>query len=300
MSNSVHKVAINDLTKTYGTHRGVENLNLNIEHGEIFGFLGPNGAGKTTTIRLMLNILIPNSGQILIDGTEVTRDSSFLKEDIGYLPGEYAFPKGYTVERLLKYIASLKSKPSFRMQEIIDLFDLDTSRKIHALSQGNKQKLGIVLAFMHDPDLIILDEPTAGLDPLYQQKLYDLLREEKANGKTIFFSSHNLDEVQKICDRVGIIRNGRLIAVEKVKDLASTVPRKLEISGHNLNKKPFEAMGLRSIASEDILIVYVDTKKQLSEVLHLLAEMHIDDLSYPPASLEEYFLLHYNDGVEET
>lgn len=184
MSEAINKISISNLTKTYGEHMGIDDLSLDIKRGEIFGFLGPNGSGKTTTIRCMLNILIPNSGEIIINSELVSRENNHLKEDIGYLPGELYYPKGFTVRNLLDYIDSSKERPSRGMQEIVERFDLDTTKKIQVLSHGNKQKLGIVLAFMHDPDLLILDEPTTGLDPLLQQKLYELILEEKEKGKT--------------------------------------------------------------------------------------------------------------------
>jgi ABC-2 type transport system ATP-binding protein len=150
---------------------------------------------------------------------------------------------------------------------------------------------------MHDPDLLILDEPTSGLDPLFQQELYELLLEEKEKGKTIFFSSHNLDEVQKICDRVAIIREGKLISLENVKDLAKDVPRRLAISGSNIDTRPFEELGIKVMSEGEGIDIFITNKDQLSKVLKILAEMDIDDVSYPPASLEEYFLMHYNNGA---
>lgn len=297
MSEAINKISISNLTKTYGEHMGIDDLSLDIKRGEIFGFLGPNGSGKTTTIRCMLNILIPNSGEIIINSELVSRENNHLKEDIGYLPGELYYPKGFTVRNLLDYIDSLKERPSRRMQEIVERFDLDTTKKIQALSHGNKQKLGIVLAFMHDPDLLILDEPTTGLDPLLQQKLYELILEEKEKGKTIFFSSHNLDEVQKICDRVAIIREGKLITLEDVKNLAKTVPRKLKAVIIGFSSSKFDDKGIKVNVDGDEVSIYINNKKELSDVLKILTEMDVSDLSYPPASLEEYFLLHYNNGA---
>ena len=236
-------IVIENLTKRYGTEMGIENLNLTIRKGEIFGFLGQNGAGKTTTIRCMLNILIPNSGKIAIEGVEVSRDTSELKENIGYLPGEWYIPGGYKVSNFLEYMAVLRKRPSIRMQEMVERFKLPINKKIKQLSKGNKQKMGIVLAFMHDPDVLILDEPTSGLDPLLQQEVYDLLIEEKKRGKTIFFSSHNLDEVQKICDRVAIIREGHLVSIERVSELAEKIPRKLIASFYEIEKSAFDKLG---------------------------------------------------------
>lgn len=298
MSKSMSEISITNLIKTYGSERGVDDLSLEIHKGEIFGFLGPNGAGKTTTIRCMMNILIPNSGTIKINDTFVSRDTTELREKIGYLPGEINFPRGYTAKNFIDYITTLKKKPAIRKDEIIKRFKLDINKKIHALSHGNKQKLGIVLAFMHDPDVLILDEPTSGLDPLFQQELYNLLEEEKKKGKTIFFSSHNLDEVQKICDRVAIIREGKLISLEDVDKLADKVPRKLRVIVNNFdsNKLTNKEFQYEIDEKNQAINFTITNNDQLTEVLKILPEMDVVDISYPPASLEEYFLLQYNGG----
>ena len=294
MENFSDKIVISNLTKLYGKTVGIKDLNLNIKQGEIFGFLGPNGAGKTTTIRCMLNILIPNQGSVKINGEIVSRNSSHLKNNIGYLPGELYFPKGFSVKNLLDYIESLKKKPCPRKEEILKRFNLETHKKIQALSHGNKQKLGIVLAFMHDPDLIIMDEPSSGLDPLLQQTLYDLILEEKEKGKTIFFSSHNLDEVQKICDRVAIISKSELISVENVTDLSKKVVRHLKANIEDGDLTVFEKAGIEMSIEGNEIIFPIKERTILNKILKLLSDMNVKDISYPPASLEEYFLLHYN------
>ncbi|MHA1611888.1 MAG: ABC transporter ATP-binding protein [Promethearchaeota archaeon] len=298
MENSPYKIDIENLTKRYGKTIGIKNLTLKIKKGEIFGFLGPNGAGKTTTIRCILNILIPNSGFIKIDNEIVSRDSSYLKEDIGYLPGELYYPRGFSVKNLLDYVETLRKKPSKMRKELLDRFNLETNKKIQALSHGNKQKLGIILAFMHDPNLLILDEPSSGLDPLLQQKLYELILEEKEKGKTIFFSSHNLDEVQKICDRVAIISNGSLVSVENVNDLSKKVSRSLTAIIENVDATVFDSAGIefKIEAKTDGNEIRFPIRDQdvLNKILKLLSDMEVRDISYPPASLEEFFLLHYN------
>ena len=288
------KIEISNLTKLYGKTVGIKDLSLNIKQGEIFGFLGPNGAGKTTTIRCMLNILIPNQGSVKINGEIVSRNTSHLKNDIGYLPGELYYPKGFSVKNLLDYIESLKKKPCNRREEILKRFNLETHKKIQALSHGNKQKLGIILAFMHDPSVIILDEPSSGLDPLLQQTLYDLILEEKEKGKTIFFSSHNLDEVQKICDRVAIISKGELISVENVSDLSKKVVRHLKAIIDDGDLTVFEKAGIEMIVEGNEISFPIRERDILNKILKFLSDMDVKDISYPPASLEEYFLLHYN------
>ena len=293
MDNSPYKIEISKLTKLYGKTIGIQDLTLNIKKGEIFGFLGPNGAGKTTTIRCMLNILIPNSGFIKIDGEIVSRDSSHLKEDIGYLPGENFYPKGFSVNNLLDYIGSLKKTPSSRREELIKRFKFETNKRVQALSHGNKQKLGIILAFMHDPSLLIMDEPSTGLDPLSQQELYEFILEEKAKGKTIFFSSHNLDEVQKICDRIAIIKEGNLIAVENVKDLSQKVIRTLTTVIDKGDLTKFEETGFEMNIDGDEISFPIKDPIILNKILKILSELDVKDISYPPANLEEYFLGHY-------
>lgn len=294
MSNNTDKIVISNLTKFYGKTVGIKDLTLNIKQGEIFGFLGPNGAGKTTTIRCMLNILIPNQGSVKINGEIVSRNSSHLKNDIGYLPGELFYPKGFSVKNLLDYIESLKKKPCSRREEILKRFNLETHKKIQALSHGNKQKLGIILAFMHDPSILILDEPSSGLDPLLQQTLYDLILEEKEKGKTIFFSSHNLDEVQKICDRVAIIREGELISIQNVSDLSKKVVRHLKAIIEDGDLAVFEKAGIEMIVEGNEINFPIRERSILNRILKLLSDMDVKDISYPPASLEEYFLLQYN------
>ncbi|MCY3414950.1 MAG: ABC transporter ATP-binding protein [Candidatus Heimdallarchaeota archaeon] len=289
-----------NLSKHYGSAIGIEHINLSINKGEIFGFLGQNGAGKTTTIRCILNILLPTEGEIKINGTLVSRANPDIRENIGYLPGELQIPKNYRAREFMEYIATLRKRPSSRMDEMIEMFDIPEKKKFSQLSKGNKQKVGIALAFMHDPDILILDEPTSGLDPIYQQKLYDLLEAEKARGKTIFFSSHNLDETQRICDRVAIIREGRLVSLENVKGLAEEVPRELIALVEHIPEDKIEELGdmLKTYnidTGEIILRISGDTS--LSKILVLLADMEIKDLSFPPASLESYFLAKYVEEV---
>ncbi|MHA2250043.1 MAG: ABC transporter ATP-binding protein [Candidatus Kariarchaeaceae archaeon] len=295
-------IVISDLTKYYGSEVGIENLSLEINKGEIYGFLGQNGAGKTTTIRCILNILIPDTGKVTVNGTEINRDNSEIKENMGYLPGEWYIPGGYKVGKFLEYIATLRKNPSHRMQEMVERFKLPINKKIKQLSKGNKQKMGIILAFMHDPEILILDEPTSGLDPLLQQEVYDLLLEEKKRGKTIFFSSHNLDEVQKICDRVAIIREGELVSIETVKDLADKIPRKLIASFYEIDDVAVEKLGDKVTnfnAELKEVEINITNGDSLSDVLSYITSLGLKDLSYPPASLESYFLSKYDENPQE-
>ncbi len=283
-------IEISDLCFSYGEQIGIDGLNLEIEEGEIFGFLGENGAGKTTTIRCMMSILVHQSGSIRINGSVVDRGDLSYKEEVGYLPGELSIPESYKVRDFFKYMASLRTKPTSRLDEIVRRFDIPMDKRVKQLSKGNKQKVGIALALMHDPKVLILDEPSSGLDPILQQELYNLLHEEKEKGKTIFFSSHNLDEVQRICDRVAIIRQGKLVSVEDVRDLAKDVSRKLIARVEQVKEDLLS--GFEYSVSGTEITVQVGGQS-LSAIMDALKEMNLLDLNYPPASLETYFLEKY-------
>lgn len=292
------KIRIKGLTKYYGPTRGIEDLDLEVQSGEIFGFLGPNGAGKTTTIRCMMNTLLPTKGEIMISDELVLRRNPSLREKIGYVPGELALPEYYTVNEFLNYIETMRAKPATRRQEIIDRFDLNSNlnKKIGALSKGNKQKVGIVVAFMNDPDVLIMDEPTAGLDPLLQQEVYKLLLESKNEGKTLFMSSHNLEEVQRVCDRVGIVKDGFLISIEDINSLNKDVPRILEARLRNPDEKRLSEFGDRLLEfrkQDNFIRLLIRMEDSIKDNIGILLPMDPEELIYPPASLEEFFLQFY-------
>jgi ABC-2 type transport system ATP-binding protein len=292
------KISINGLTKYYGSIRGIKDLDLEVKSGEIFGFLGPNGAGKTTTIRCMINTLLPTKGEITIAGEKVTRKNPSLRRKIGYVPGELALPEYYTVREFLNYIEAMRAQPATRRQEIIDRFDLTPhlNKKIGQLSKGNKQKLGIISAFMNDPEVLIMDEPTAGLDPLLQHEVYKLLLESKNEGKTIFFSSHNLEEVQKVCDRVGIVKDGYLISIENIDNLNKNVPRVLEARLGNPDQSrlnEFEDRLLEFRERDNFVRLLINSEDSIKDTVGVLLSMEPEELVYPPASLEEFFLKFY-------
>ncbi|MBU6996952.1 MAG: ABC transporter ATP-binding protein [Theionarchaea archaeon] len=277
-----------DLTKYYGKIRGVENLSFSIEKGEIFGFLGPNGAGKTTTIRTLLGFLKPTRGKAFIFGENVEKEIVKIKEKTGYIPGEFALYGDLTAKDLLKYFGKLRRNfDEKRLERLLEIFELPLNRKVKGYSRGMKQKLSIVQAFMHNPELIIMDEPTAGLDPLLQGKFYDFLREEKKEGKTMFISSHILTEVEKISDRVGIIRDGNLITLENVDSLKSK-------KGKVVKVKTAEKLTLRGIEtkSENGWTTFVVTK-DMDDVIKKLAKFTIKDIEIGELSLEEIFLHYY-------
>jgi len=218
------------LTKTYGRRRGLAGLDLSVNTGEVYGFLGPNGAGKTTTIRILLDLIRPTSGQAELLGGDPRRDGVALRRHIGYLPGDFLVDGKQTVTELLTYLGNLRGGvPRARIAALAERLDLDLAMRIHSLSKGNRQKVAVVQAFMHGPELLILDEPTSGLDPLLQQTFLDLVREARTAGQTVFMSSHVMSEVQQTADRVGIVREGVLVAVERVEDLRERAVRRVEI-----------------------------------------------------------------------
>lgn len=296
-------IEIKGLTKYYGKTKGIENLDLQVQSGEIFGFLGPNGAGKTTTIRCMINTLLPTSGEIIIQNEHVTRSNPKLREKIGYIPGELALPEYYTVKEFLNYIEAMRAKSATRRQEIIDRFELTPhlNKKIGELSKGNKQKVGIVSAFMNDPEVLIMDEPTSGLDPLLQQEVFKLLLQSKKEGKTLFMSSHNLEEVQKVCDRVGIVKDGVLISIEDINNLNKDVPRIIEARLRNPDETRLKEFGERLLEyreQDNFVRLLIRTEDSIKDNMGALLAMDPEELVYPPASLEEFFLQFY-EGKEQ-
>ncbi|MFX0087795.1 MAG: ABC transporter ATP-binding protein [Candidatus Hodarchaeota archaeon] len=293
------KIKIQNLTKYYGKQRGIEDLNLEIYSGEIFGFLGPNGAGKTTTIRCLMNILLPTAGEIWINSGKVERKNPKLRESIGYIAEAGLLPGSYTANDFLTYIESMRGIPSPKREDLIKRFNLPVKKKISELSKGNKQKVSIVAAFMHDPDVLILDEPTSGLDPLLQQETYDLILNAKSRGKTIFFSSHNLAEVQRICDRVGIVRDGHLISVVDVDSLNKEVSRVLEVTLLKPNKDQLRNFGDRLLELEENRArILVSQSDSIDKYLEILIPMKPEEIIFPPASLEDYFLQFYKEQEE--
>ena len=277
-----------NLTKYYGKIRGVENLSFSIEKGEIFGFLGPNGAGKTTTIRTLLGFLKPTKGKALIFGKDTEKEMVKIKEKTGYIPGELALYGDLTAHNLLKYFGKLRRNfDEKNLERLLEIFELPLDRKVKGYSRGMKQKLSIVLAFMHNPELIIMDEPTAGLDPLLQGRFYNFLREEKKEGKTMFISSHILTEVEKISDRVGIIKDGTLIALENVDSLKSKRGKVIKVkTTEEINIKGIEPKMENGWAS------FVVTK-DIDDVIKELAKYTIKDIEIGELSLEEIFMHYY-------
>src|SRR3954466_5643164 len=218
------------VAKSYGEHRGILDVDLEVGEGEVFGFLGPNGAGKTTTIRTLLDLIRPTSGKAFVFDIETTVDPVSIHRRIGYIPGEFALYDRLTGGQTLEYFANLRGgvDPAYQ-RSLIERFEVDPARRFKEYSKGNKQKIGLVIALQHRPELLILDEPTSGLDPLVQQSFYALVREAQAEGRTVFLSSHILSEVERTCDRVAIIRDGRLVKVDRVESLRDLARHQVEL-----------------------------------------------------------------------
>ena len=283
---------IQNLTKYYGKILGVENLSLKLEEGEIFGFIGPNGAGKSTTIRSIMNLINKTSGRVLIENEEFNKDDIAIKEKIGYLPSEIHLYDDLTVKEMLDYHEKFYKKNIHKRRiELVKRLELDEKKKIEDLSLGNLKKLGIILAFMHEPKILILDEPTSGLDPIMQNVFYDLLKEEKAKGNTIFYSTHVLNEVSKICDRVGIIRNGRLIKVEKIDELSKKNLTFVTITSKQ-SKKIIKDLKINTISEDENTIKFGNNLPH-NELIKKLSKYNIDRILIEEATLEDMFLHYY-------
>ncbi len=281
------------LTKYYGKARGIVDVSFSVEDGEIFGFIGPNGAGKSTTIRLFLSLIYPTSGEAKIFGKDCIKYGPEIRQEIGYLPSEVFYYEGMKVQDLLKYSASFYPKDcTQRINELADLMELDLKRKIEDLSYGNKKKVGIVQGLLHQPKLIVLDEPTAGLDPLMQQKFFNLIREENKRGATIFFSSHILGEVQKMCSRVAIIKEGSIINIQDIKTLQRDNYKKIRIQAEDLNEKRFEVEGVTKLAKEDGGLSFF-FKGDINVIMRLISEKEVGDVTIEEPTLEEIFMHYY-------
>lgn len=283
---------IDKLTKYYGKIKGIENLSLELNKGEIFGFIGPNGAGKSTTIKCIMNLINKNSGDIYIDGKINNKDDLELKEIIGYLPSEISLYDDMTVKQILDYNAQFyKKDTSLKRKELVTKFQLDESKKIEQLSLGNLKKLGIVLALVHDPKLIILDEPTSGLDPIMQDVFYNILKEEREKGNTIFYSTHVLSEIKKICDRVGIIKDGNLIKVETLKEMKNNNLVIVTIKSRKIaNIKTELKLKILEENEEEIKILYND---DINKLIKLLECYNLEKLLIEELSIEDMFIHYY-------
>jgi ABC-2 type transport system ATP-binding protein len=299
--NSEIIIQTKDLSVYYGAHRGIKDLNLSVLKGEVFGFLGPNGAGKTTTLRAILDIIHPTKGKATLFSLDSQKDGAAIRERLSYLPGELSLYPSMKANYFLDLLGSLqKNEPDKSYREhLLERVGLDPSRKMKEYSHGNKQKIGVVAAFMGKKDLIILDEPTIGLDPLVQQTVLELVREVRQEGRTVFLSSHNLKEVQAVCDRVGIIQMGELIKTEKVETLIDQEFKRLEIS---FRKEPaLDAFGIDGVKeiSRDGSVVLFEVKRSLDVLMEKAAPYGIEDIETKSVSLEEIFLSFYDPENNE-
>lgn len=284
------------MTKHYGKHRGINNLSFSVNQGEFFGFIGPNGAGKSTTIRTLMGLIRPTGGSASIFDLDCHSKASVIARDVGYLPSENSYYENMKVRELLQYTADLYGMDcKTKMKELADRLNLDLSRKIADLSLGNKKKVGIVSAIMTSPKLIIMDEPTSGLDPLIQQAFYDILKEENSRGATVFFSSHVLSEVQKLCDRVAILKEGQLIGIQSIKELRESGYKKVSLSAKEaIPRDFFDLSGIANYAETadktSVSFMYNGNITAIIDKLHLL---HLDDVLLEEPSLEEIFMHYY-------
>ncbi len=287
-------IEINELSKYYGKSIGVDKVTLEVKTGEIYGFIGPNGAGKSTLIRTILGLQKATSGTATIFGEDIKNFSSKIASNVGYLPSEVFYYDGMKVKELLNYSASFYKKDcSSRINELAKRLDLDLNRKIDDLSYGNRKKVGIVQALLHEPKLIILDEPTGGLDPLMQQTFFDILEEENKKGATIFFSSHILSEVQRLCERVAIIKEGRIIAINNVREMSEDNYKKVHVAMIDARQVNFEVLeGVTNLeqTANKVNFLY---KGDINQLLQSLATVDLEDLTIAEPSLEEIFLHFY-------
>ena len=294
-------IRIEKLTKSYGSHRGIVDVDLEVEQGEVFGFLGPNGAGKTTTIRVLLDLIRPTSGKAFVFDIESSADPAAIHRRIGYLPGEFALYDRLTGRQTLEYFGNLRGGVDKAYQtELIGRFDLDPSRRFREYSKGNKQKVGLVAALQHRPELLLLDEPTSGLDPLVQQTFFTLLRERVKDGATVFLSSHILSEVERSCDRVAIIREGRLVRVDRVDALRDLAHHQVELRFEGVPPvAEFQKIpGVSDVAVEDH-IVRLRVLGPITPVVQAAARLGVTDFLSREPSLEETFLAQYGRETSE-
>jgi ABC-2 type transport system ATP-binding protein len=288
-------ISIEKLTKSYGAHRGVIDLDLEVQAGEIFGYLGPNGAGKTTTIRVLLDLIRPTSGRARLFGLETARDAVAIHRRTGYLPGEFSLYDRLTGGETIAYFANLRGGVDQAYQRaLVERLDLDPSRSYREYSRGNKQKVALVIAFQHRPELLVLDEPTAGLDPLVQQEFFALLAESHAEGRTVFLSSHIIGEVERSCERVAIIREGRLVRVDRVESLRDLSVHEVELRfGRPVATAKFASIpGVSNVVAEDH-VLRMQVHGPIAPVVKAAAALDLLDLSSREPSLEEVFLAEY-------
>ena len=291
-------IEIRQLTKDYGNNRGIFDVSLSVKKGEVFGFLGPNGAGKSTTIRHLMGFIQADQGSCQINGLDCLRDHARIQQALGYLPGEIAFMDDMTGLEFIKFMAKMKGMTDLtKAYELMERFELNPQGKIKKMSKGMKQKIGIICAFMHDPELLILDEPSSGLDPLMQNRFIELVLEEKQRGKTIFMSSHIFEEIERTCDRTAMIKDGRLISIEELQTLKASKHKTYQITFATeelVDQFMDEGFECKQVESNVIKVV---PRNNLNYLLATLSRYDIVDLDITKLTLEELFL-HFYGGNE--
>lgn len=295
-------IDIQHLTKDYGNGKGVFDVTLTIKKGEVYGYLGPNGAGKSTTIRHLMGFSKPQSGSVCIEGMDCWKEQKKIQRYTGYLPGEISFPDDMTGLSYLKLIAKMRKMKDFSsVKTLLDFFEINPNAGLKRMSKGMKQKIGIVAAFMHDPDILLLDEPTSGLDPLMQNRFIELVEREKSKGKTVILSSHIFDEVEKICDRVGMIRNGRLIQEVTVDELRNSQFKtyRVELSDAEsalLVKKAYPNAEYKEKQNQMIVSI---NDSEINRLISVLSKCHVNSLKEEKHTLEEYFMKFYGGNEND-
>jgi ABC-2 type transport system ATP-binding protein len=292
-------IELDHLTKRYGSSRGIEDVSMTVERGEVFGFLGPNGAGKTTTIRTLLDLLHPTSGSARVFGLDSRRERRAIHARLGNLPGDFAYEPKLRGRELLQFLAEIRDVHGLgRARELAERFHADLDRPLGELSRGNRQKVGLVQAAFHDPELLVLDEPTGGLDPLMQEAFLSFVAEERERGRTVFLSSHELDEVERVCDRVGIIRDGRLIAVENVEEITSRAYRHVTLAfAERVDPDEFRRLpGVIDIEPNGRTVAFKATG-DLDAVIKTAAKHTLTDIELVRPTLEEVFLTYYGSSA---
>ena len=287
-------IEIQNLTKMYGKNRGIVDVSLDVREGEVYGFIGPNGAGKTTTLRLLMGLIFPTSGTASLFGKDCVEDGHTVRAEIGYLPSEVFYYDRMRVKQLLEYSASFyKKNCTARINELCERMELDVSRRIDELSYGNKKKVGIVQGLLHSPKLIVLDEPTSGLDPLMQHRFFDIIREENEKGATVLFSSHILSEVQRLCDRLAIIKEGSIIRIDEVSQINKEAYRKFRIVSDSLTEVDFQIEGVSDIKREAREITFYHSGN-INDVIKVVSGGNLIDMQIEEPDLEEIFLHYYH------
>jgi ABC-2 type transport system ATP-binding protein len=294
-------IVIDNFHKSYGKVQAVKGISMRVEQGEIFGFLGPNGAGKTTTIRCMLDVIRPTSGTLRVLGLDAQRDKMELHKRVGYLPGDVRLPGQMTGKQVINYFSRLQGLEPVLLNDLVARFDVEVKRPIKGYSKGMRQKIGIVLAFMCDPDVLILDEPTAGLDPLLQKVFNEFLLEEQARGKTVFMSSHIMSDVEKVCHRVAVIRQGELVTVEEVEALREKAGQRVRVEfGDTVAPEELTRIPGVSMVSKSNSSYHFSVSGSMDPLIKALSRHEVVRLQAEEAPLEEVFLKFYEEPEKAT